>query len=103
MKINEAEQISAPPSGEIAPRLSRRQPLDVSVVMPLRNEAESLPLVIAGLQQQTYAPAEIILVDGGSTDDTVTIARQLTEGDDRFRIIEAGKATPGRGNSRLMG
>jgi len=99
MKINEAEQISAPASGEVAPSLSKRQPLDVSVVIPLRNEAESLPLVIAGLQQQTYAPAEIILVDGGSTDGTLTIARQLTQGDDRFRIIEAGKATPGRGRN----
>ena len=102
MKTNEAERISSPQGSETLsdePRILNRQPLDVSVVVPLRNEAESMSLVIAGLQQQTYLPAEIILVDGGSTDDTVTIARRLTQGDVRFRIIEAGDATPGRGRN----
>lgn len=102
MKMNEAERIAAPLGGDTfsdEPQALKRQSLDVSVVMPLRNEAESLALVIAGLQQQTYAPAEIILVDGGSTDNTVALARRLTQGDARFRIIEAGAATPGRGRN----
>jgi cellulose synthase/poly-beta-1,6-N-acetylglucosamine synthase-like glycosyltransferase len=87
-------------SGEAARTLGHSdQPLEVSVVMPLRNEAQSLPYVIAGLQQQSYAPAEVILVDGGSTDDTVALARQLTQDDNRFRIVEAGDATPGRGRN----
>jgi glycosyltransferase involved in cell wall biosynthesis len=39
------------------------------------------------------------MVDGGSTDGTASIARQLTHDDPRFRIVEAGEATPGRGRN----
>jgi len=102
MKTNGAERISSSAGSATVseePQALTKQPLDVSVVIPLRNEAQSLPFVIAGLQQQTYAPAEVILVDGGSTDDTVALARRLTQGDARFRIIEAGDATPGRGRN----
>src|ERR1700730_4269067 len=102
MKTNGAELISWTTVSAAASQdlhaLTKRL-LDVSVVMPLRNEAQSLPFVIAGLQQQTYAPAEVVLIDGGSTDDTVALARRLTQGDARFRIIEAGDATPGRGRN----
>ena len=41
----------------------------------------------------------MILVDGGSSDGTVGLARKLTQGDQRFRIVEAGDATPGRGRN----
>lgn len=102
MKTNGAERApSSTGSATVSeePLALTKQPLDVSVVMPLRNEAQSLPFVIAGLQQQTYAPAEVLLVDGGSTDDTVALARRMTQGDSRFRIIEAGDATPGRGRN----
>ena len=102
MKTNGAELTSwSTGSATVSqdPQALKKQPLEVSVVMPLQNEAQSLPFVIAGLQQQTYAPAEVILVDGGSTDDTVALARRLTQGDARFRIIEAGDATPGRGRN----
>lgn len=73
--------------------------LEVSVVIPVRNEEQSLPQLIVSLQAQTLAPAEIVIVDGGSTDETVALARRLTAGDERFRIVEAGKATPGRGRN----
>lgn len=71
----------------------------VSVVIPVRNEVESLLELIASLQSQTFPPAEVIIVDGGSVDETVALARRLTAGDDRFRVVEAGEATPGRGRN----
>lgn len=71
----------------------------VSVVIPVRDEVDSLPELIASLQSQTFPPAEVVMVDGGSTDETVALARQLTADDDRFRVLEAGKATPGRGRN----
>jgi glycosyltransferase involved in cell wall biosynthesis len=40
-----------------------------------------------------------LLVDGGSTDRTVELARELAAGDERFRVVEAGQATPGRGRN----
>lgn len=71
----------------------------VSLVVPLRDEARTLPRLWASVQKQTVPPDEIILVDGGSTDGTAALARQLAEQDDRLRVIEAGPATPGRGRN----
>lgn len=73
--------------------------LKVSLVIPLRNEEMSLPALISSINQQTVAPDEIILVDGGSTDATVTVAHQLIGSDPRFRILQAIEATPGKGRN----
>jgi glycosyltransferase involved in cell wall biosynthesis len=71
----------------------------VSLVIPVRNEVASLEALVRSIREQTRPPDEVILVDGGSTDDTVALARRLTVDDPRFRIIEAGPATPGRGRN----
>ena len=55
--------------------------------------------MIDTIKEQSYQPAEIILVDGGSTDNTVALAKQLTAGKPAFRIIEAGRAMPGKGRN----
>ena len=48
----------------------------ISVVVPTLNEQEHLP---ATLTRVALAPGdELIVVDGGSTDNTVAIARQFT-------------------------
>ena len=46
----------------------------VSVVIPALNEARNLPHVFASIPEDVY---EVILVDGNSVDDTITVARQL--------------------------
>lgn len=48
----------------------------VSIVMPAKNEAGGLRLVIPGLQHHCPG-AEIIVVDDGSTDDTAAVCRAL--------------------------
>src|SRR4051812_12519152 len=73
--------------------------LEVSLVIPVRNEERSLPALISSIQAQTFPPAEVVIVDGGSGDGTVELGRRLTEGDARFRFVEAGDATPGRGRN----
>ena len=75
------------------------EPTAVSVVVPLRDEAASVVKLIDALRRQTLAPREVLLVDGGSTDSTVQRVREAAAGDLRFRIIEAGEATPGRGRN----
>ncbi|MEP6923449.1 MAG: glycosyltransferase [Pyrinomonadaceae bacterium] len=73
--------------------------LAISLVIPLRDEADSIAALVDSINRQTYQPSEIVLVDGGSTDKTIDLAREFTKGDQQFRIIEAGDATPGRGRN----
>jgi glycosyltransferase involved in cell wall biosynthesis len=40
----------------------------VSIVIPILNEAETLPELLGGLERQSLLPQEIIFVDAGSTD-----------------------------------
>lgn len=74
-------------------------PTCISLVVPIRNEEHSLPSLIESILKQSRPPNEVLLVDGGSLDDSISIARKLTSRDSRFRVIEAGPATPGRGRN----
>lgn len=49
----------------------------LTVLVPAYNEAASVADTIRSLQAQTCPPAEIIVIDDGSTDDTGEIARAL--------------------------
>lgn len=55
----------------------RRTPVDagdVSVIIPARNEALTLPSLLEDLKNQTAQPLEVICVDDDSTDDTAKVA-----------------------------
>jgi glycosyltransferase involved in cell wall biosynthesis len=51
----------------------RPQERTISVVIPVRNEAEKIATCIDGILSQTVAVSEIIVVDSGSTDGTLEI------------------------------
>jgi glycosyltransferase involved in cell wall biosynthesis len=67
----------------------------VSVVIPALNEAANLPHVFVRLPDDLF---EVVVVDGGSTDDTVDVAQRLSPG---VRII--GQTRRGKGNALLCG
>jgi glycosyltransferase involved in cell wall biosynthesis len=46
-----------------------------TVIVPNYNHAKSLPLCLAAIRRQTYAPLEVVVVDDCSTDDSVAIAQ----------------------------
>ena len=48
----------------------------VSIIIPVLNEEKMLPLIFGQLRTLCPAPDEIILVDGGSTDQTVSLIEQ---------------------------
>jgi glycosyltransferase involved in cell wall biosynthesis len=54
--------------------MSEIKPRRVSAVIRAYNESKHIGRLLKGLAQQTVKPDEIILVDSGSTDDTVAIA-----------------------------
>jgi poly-beta-1,6-N-acetyl-D-glucosamine synthase len=53
--------------------------LRYAVITPVRNEAENLRRLAGCLTGQDVPPLEWLLVDTGSTDETVSIARSLAE------------------------
>jgi glycosyltransferase involved in cell wall biosynthesis len=66
----------------------------VSVIIPTLNEARNLREVFVKLPAQ----AEIVLVDGNSTDDTVRVAREL-----RPDVIVVHQTRYGKGNALACG
>lgn len=52
---------------------------DVSVIIPARNEEDSISRCLQSLTDQTYKNLEIILVDGSSEDNTVEIASKFDQ------------------------
>jgi glycosyltransferase involved in cell wall biosynthesis len=62
--------------GEAASGGQTEQPtIEASVVVTVRNEAHSIGDLLAALADQTVRPREIVIVDGGSTDETVAVLR----------------------------
>lgn len=48
----------------------------ISVIIPARNEGESLPNLLESLADQSTKPLEVIVVDDQSEDDTSSVARR---------------------------
>lgn len=61
----------------------------LSVIIPTRNEASTLPLLLADLAPLRAAGAELIVVDGGSSDATRELAAARV---DRLLEASAGRA-----------
>jgi glycosyltransferase involved in cell wall biosynthesis len=73
--------------------------LSISLIIPIYNESQTLNGLIETIKEQSFQPVEIILVDGGSFDTTVELAKKLTNDSKSFKVIEAGKAMPGKGRN----
>ena len=71
------------------------EPGSVSVVVPVLNEAERIAPCLRGLLAANSTVAEIVIVDGGSRDDTVARVRALVGHDARFRVIDAAPVPAG--------
>ena len=69
-------------------RAAKTDPLPlVSVIVPAWNAEDTLRETLASVAGQTYDNLEIIIVDDGSTDRTLQIAREFCGSEPRARLI----------------
>lgn len=61
--------------------------MQVSVVIPAHNAQKHLQEAVDSVLNQTHRDFELILIDDGSTDATLTIMREYEERDQRVRVI----------------
>lgn len=77
----------------------------LSVVIPMYNEAHrlrrSLPQLAGYFREQPYS-VELVVVDDGSSDNTVELAREVLGGRDDVRVIES-KPNRGKGHAVKVG
>lgn len=60
----------------------------LSVVLPVYNGAATLAAAIASIQAQDYRDWLLLVIDDGSTDDSVAIATERAAGDGRIRVLQ---------------
>ncbi len=68
----------------------------ISVVVPVRNEADSILQLIEALLEQTLPPDEIVITDGGSVDGTREIINQIIQRGAPVELILDENSMPGR-------
>lgn len=73
----------------------------VSVIMPVYNIENYIRQALDSVVRQTLSDIEIICIDDGSTDATLSIIEEYAEKDDRFIVIKQHNS--GAGNARNKG
>lgn len=63
----------------------------VSIITPTWNRQEMIVDAIRSVQNQTYTNWEMIVIDDGSTDNTVEVVHEIKKQDSRVRLIEPGR------------
>ena len=73
----------------------------VSIIIPAYNTGEYIHRAIESSLRQTHNNVEVIVVDDGSKDNTLEVARSYTERDSRVRVFH--KENGGVSSARNMG
>lgn len=76
----------------------------VTIAIPTYNTEKFLPFAIQSVINQTYKNWELILVDDGSTDDSLKIAQDYSNKDKRIIVMSDGlkKGLPARLNESIL-
>jgi glycosyltransferase involved in cell wall biosynthesis len=69
---------------------------EISVVVPVRDEENSVRTLLEGLLNQSLPPSEIVITDGGSTDATAEIIQEFIERGAPVKLIRERASLPGR-------
>lgn len=59
----------------------------VSIIVPTYNRSHLIIETLLSVRNQIFDAWECIIVDDGSTDDTITVVTDFIKGDNRFRLL----------------
>ena len=71
----------------------------VSVIMTVLNEAASIKTIVENLLSQSRMPDEIVIVDGGSKDETVELIKKFSKKDSSIKLSIAKGANISQGRN----
>jgi glycosyltransferase involved in cell wall biosynthesis len=74
----------------------------VSIITPAWNAAAFLRETIESVRAQTFRDWELLVIDDGSTDDTVDIVRSYATDEPRIRLLCQANAGPSAARNRAM-
>lgn len=60
----------------------------ISIIVPIYNAENTLPRCIESMQAQTYRDFELILINDGSQDNSLTVCKHYAEKDNRIIVID---------------
>lgn len=69
-------------------RVNRPYPDLVSILIPARNEAENILLLLQSIYEQDYSNYEVIILDDESSDNTYKICTAFADKHSQFRVIK---------------
>jgi chlorobactene glucosyltransferase len=84
--------------GRTRPNLSDVSPISgipVTVIVPARNEAETIETVVRSILGSVYRPVELLVVDDRSTDATASTVERLAAADARVRLVRGAPLPDG--------
>jgi len=84
---------------EHSDQLSSSGQIEISVVIPVRDEEDSVRALLYGLLRQTLPPAEIVITDNGSIDATADIIEEIINSGAPIKLIREKEGLPGRGRN----
>ena len=61
----------------------------ISIIIPVHNAESFIEETVASVKAQTYTDWELLLVENGSTDDSLRVCTRLSEGDGRIRVLQS--------------
>lgn len=60
---------------------------EISVIIPVFNAYDTLPAAVTSVINQSFKNWEMVIIDDGSTDQSLHLALSLASGDERIRVI----------------
>ena len=73
--------------------------IEIGVVVPVRDEEDSIRALLYGLLRQTLPPTEIVITDNGSIDATADIVEEIIHSGAPIKLIREKAGQPGRGRN----